>query len=167
MMMRAVFAPSAPSQLKENDACPPWCRHGWKWSLTKTESKPTVSARQEKSSNSPGPNCSADALSQASARVLSLFSTDACGATLSPRWHVFNAVLAACRRRLCASPREEDATAAAHTSAERKPAGGEHASYKRRRSSPSAEDGVHQGVGLGAKDDARDDGTCCGIAQLG
>jgi hypothetical protein len=53
MMMREVFAPSAPSQLKENDACPPWCRHGWKWSLMKIESKPTVSVRQEKSSNSP------------------------------------------------------------------------------------------------------------------
>src|SRR5262249_12061395 len=33
-----------------------------KWSLTKTESNPTSSAKHENASNSRGPNCSADAL---------------------------------------------------------------------------------------------------------
>src|SRR5213076_1508726 len=59
---RRVLAPSAASQANENGACPPVCFQGWKWSLTNTESNPTSSARQEKSSNSRGPNCSADAL---------------------------------------------------------------------------------------------------------
>ena len=40
--MREVVAPSAPSQASENGAWPPVCRQGWKWSLTKTESKPTL-----------------------------------------------------------------------------------------------------------------------------
>jgi len=35
---------------------------GWKWSLTKAESKPTASAWQAKSNSFPGANCSADAL---------------------------------------------------------------------------------------------------------
>src|SRR5215831_15484629 len=62
MTTRLVRAPSAPSQASEFGACPSVCFHGWKWSLTKTESNPTSSARHEKSSNSRGPNCSADAL---------------------------------------------------------------------------------------------------------
>src|SRR5215472_2911535 len=60
--MRLVLAPSAPSQASEFGAWPSVCFHGWKWSLTNTESKPTSSARHEKSSNSVGPNCSAEAL---------------------------------------------------------------------------------------------------------
>src|ERR1700734_1318458 len=62
MTTRLVLAPSAPSQASELGACPSVCFHGWKWSLTKTESNPTSSAKTEKSSNSRGPNCSADAL---------------------------------------------------------------------------------------------------------
>src|SRR5690242_7791651 len=62
MVMRFVLAPSAPSQTSEFGACPSVCFQGWKWSLTNTESKPTSSARREKSSNSRGPNCSAEAL---------------------------------------------------------------------------------------------------------
>src|ERR1700723_1706098 len=62
MTTRLVLAPSAPSQASELGACPSVCFHGWKWSLTKTESNPTSSASTEKSSNSRGPNCSADAL---------------------------------------------------------------------------------------------------------
>src|SRR5438105_1846533 len=62
MTTRFVLAPSAPSQASEFGAWPSVCFHGWKWSLTKTESNPTSSARREKSSNSRGPNCSAEAL---------------------------------------------------------------------------------------------------------
>src|SRR4051812_25925852 len=62
MTTRLVLAPSAPSQASEFGACPSVCFQGWKWSLTNTESNPTSSARQEKSNNSRGPNCSADAL---------------------------------------------------------------------------------------------------------
>src|SRR5438045_7441714 len=62
MTTRLVLAPSAPSQASEFGACPSVCFQGWKWSLTNTESKPTSSARREKSSNSRGPNCSAEAL---------------------------------------------------------------------------------------------------------
>src|SRR6185312_13986079 len=57
-----VLAPSAPSHVSEKGAWPSTCFHGWKRSLTKTESKPTSSARHEKLSNLPGANCSADAL---------------------------------------------------------------------------------------------------------
>src|SRR5712691_7558167 len=57
-----VLTPRAVNQPSENGACPPVCFHGWKWSLTNTESNPTSSARQEKSNSSRGPNCSADAL---------------------------------------------------------------------------------------------------------
>src|SRR5207302_3316154 len=59
---RRVLAPSAPSQASEFGAWPSVCFHGWKWSLTNTESKPTSSARREKSKSSRGPNCSAEAL---------------------------------------------------------------------------------------------------------
>src|SRR3954452_16483589 len=62
MTTRLVLAPSAPSQASEFGAWPFVCFQGWKWSLTNTESKPTSSARQEKSNNSRGPNCSAEAL---------------------------------------------------------------------------------------------------------
>src|SRR5256885_7871603 len=62
MTTRDVLAPSAPSHVSENGAWPSTCFQGWKWSLMKTESKPTSSARHEKSSNLPGANCSADAL---------------------------------------------------------------------------------------------------------
>src|SRR5438105_8369939 len=62
MTTRLVLAPSAPSQASEFGAWPSVCFHGWKWSLTNTESNPTSSARREKSSSSRGPNCSADAL---------------------------------------------------------------------------------------------------------
>src|SRR5262245_41188058 len=62
MTMREVRAPSAPSQGSEYGAWPRVWRHGWKWSLMKTDSKPTSSARHAKSSNSLGENCSADAL---------------------------------------------------------------------------------------------------------
>src|SRR5947208_12910726 len=62
MTTRLVLAPSAPSQASEFGAWPFVCFQGWKWSLTNTESKPTSSARQQKSSNSRGPNCSAEAL---------------------------------------------------------------------------------------------------------
>ena len=62
MTTRDVLAPSAPSQVSEKGAWPSTCFHGWKWSLMKTESKPTSSARHEKSSNLPGANCSAEAL---------------------------------------------------------------------------------------------------------
>jgi len=71
-----VFIPSATSRgLSEylwrieqvshavaNGACPSEWRHGWKWSLTKTLSKPFASAAMAKSSSSRGPNCSAEAL---------------------------------------------------------------------------------------------------------
>src|SRR6185437_9146905 len=59
---RDVLEPSAPSHVSEKGAWPSTCFHGWKWSLMKTESKPTSSARHEKPSNLPGANCSADAL---------------------------------------------------------------------------------------------------------
>src|SRR3954471_22623019 len=62
MTTRLVLAPSAPSQASELGAWPSGCFQGWKWSLTNTESKPTSSASREKSSNSRGPNCSAEAL---------------------------------------------------------------------------------------------------------
>src|SRR5437762_6050011 len=62
MTTRLVLAPSAPSQASEFGASPSVCFHGWKGSLTKTESNPTSSERREKSSNSRGPNCSAEAL---------------------------------------------------------------------------------------------------------
>src|SRR5687767_11674187 len=62
MMTRDVRAPSAPSHVSENGAWPSTCFHGWKWSLMNTDSKPTSSARHEKSSNLPGANCSAEAL---------------------------------------------------------------------------------------------------------
>ena len=57
-----VRAPSAPSQTIENGAWPSVCFHGWKWSLTNAESKPTCSAMTAKSSSFEGANCSADAL---------------------------------------------------------------------------------------------------------
>src|SRR5262245_26989835 len=56
-----VLAPSAPSHAKENGACPPVSRQGWKWSLTTALSKPSCSARIPYFSRSCGPNCSADA----------------------------------------------------------------------------------------------------------
>src|SRR5277367_5188737 len=62
MTTRLVLAPSAPSQTSELGACPSVCFHGWKWSLTKTESNRSSSASTENSSNSRGANCSADAL---------------------------------------------------------------------------------------------------------
>src|SRR5215467_12085502 len=62
MTTRDVLAPSAPNHVSEKGAWPSTCFHGWKWSLMKTESKPTSSAKQEKPSNLFGANCSADAL---------------------------------------------------------------------------------------------------------
>src|ERR1700756_1146148 len=62
MTTRDVLAPSAPSQVSEKGAWPSTCFQGWKWSLTNTESNPTDSAWQGKSSSFPGANCSADAL---------------------------------------------------------------------------------------------------------
>src|SRR5215469_3220768 len=62
MTTRLVRAPSAPSQASADGAWPSVCFHGWKWSLTKTESKPSSSARHENASSSFGPNCSAEAL---------------------------------------------------------------------------------------------------------
>ena len=59
---RSVRSPSAASQASENGACPPWWRHGWKWSEIITLSSPTCSARTAKSSSSRGANCSAEAL---------------------------------------------------------------------------------------------------------
>lgn len=59
---RSVRSPTAAIHAKENGACPPWCRQGWKWSLTITLSSPTCSASTEYSTRSRGPNCSADAL---------------------------------------------------------------------------------------------------------
>ena len=41
---RSVRAASAPSQGSAAGACPPSCRHGCRWSLTNTESKPSCSA---------------------------------------------------------------------------------------------------------------------------
>src|SRR5215470_12160040 len=60
--MRCVAAPNAPSHTSAEGAWPSMCFHGWKWSLTNTESKPTASAWHEKSSSLAGANCSADAL---------------------------------------------------------------------------------------------------------
>jgi 2-(1,2-epoxy-1,2-dihydrophenyl)acetyl-CoA isomerase len=42
-------------------ACPPSCRHGCRWSLMKTESKPDSSASTAYRSSSVGPNCSFEA----------------------------------------------------------------------------------------------------------
>src|SRR4029077_2032531 len=57
-----VRAPSAPSHTSDDGAWPSMCFHGWKWSLTKAESKPVFSASSAKSSSLAGANCSADAL---------------------------------------------------------------------------------------------------------
>src|SRR5262249_16117926 len=57
-----VRAPSAPSHTSDDGAWPSTCFHGWKWSLTKAESKPVFSASTAKSSSLAGANCSADAL---------------------------------------------------------------------------------------------------------
>jgi hypothetical protein len=57
-----VRAPSAPSHTSDDGAWPSTCFQGWKWSLTKAESKPVFSARTAKSSSVAGANCSADAL---------------------------------------------------------------------------------------------------------
>src|SRR5215510_11782166 len=62
MSTLAVRAPNAPSQATELGAWPSMCFHGWKWSLTNTDSNPACSAWTEKSSSLPGANCSADAL---------------------------------------------------------------------------------------------------------
>ena len=59
---RDVRSPTAVIQASENGACPPSWRHGWKWSLTTTLSRPTSSARTANSTRSRGPNCSAEAL---------------------------------------------------------------------------------------------------------
>jgi hypothetical protein len=58
---REVRAAAAPSHATHAGACPPVCRHGWKWSLMKTESKPAASASVANRKSSAGPNCSADA----------------------------------------------------------------------------------------------------------
>ena len=59
---REVRSPTALIHAIENGACPPRCRHGWKWSLTTTLSRPCSSARTANSTRSRGPNCSAEAL---------------------------------------------------------------------------------------------------------
>src|SRR6478735_3712929 len=58
---RSVRSPAAASHAMANGACPPSCRHGWKWSEMKTESSPTSSACTAYVTRSRGPNCSADA----------------------------------------------------------------------------------------------------------
>src|SRR5580704_7549260 len=62
MTSREVRAPSAPSQTSELGAWPSTCFQGWKWSLTKAESRPTASAWTAKSRSFVGANYSADAL---------------------------------------------------------------------------------------------------------
>src|SRR5580698_7239716 len=62
MITRLVDAPSAPSQTNAFGAWPSVGFHGWKWSLTNTESKPTCSATTENASSFDGANCSAEAL---------------------------------------------------------------------------------------------------------
>jgi hypothetical protein len=57
-----VRSPTADIHASENGACPPSCRHGWKWSLTATDSMPCASAATAISTSSRGSNCSADAL---------------------------------------------------------------------------------------------------------
>src|SRR4029077_1530736 len=57
-----VRSPTAVIQASENGACPPLCRHGWKWSLTVALSMPCASAATASSTSSRGANCSADAL---------------------------------------------------------------------------------------------------------
>ena len=57
-----VALPAAPSQGSAAGECPPWWRHGWKWSEIATISKPARSASTAYPSSSVGPNCSADAL---------------------------------------------------------------------------------------------------------
>ena len=57
-----VRSPAAPSHGRAAGECPPWWRHGWKWSDSATISSPARSASTLKSSSSEGPNCSADAL---------------------------------------------------------------------------------------------------------
>src|SRR4051795_10153397 len=59
---RLVRSPTAVIQANENGACPPSCRHGWKWSLTVALSIPCSSAATASSTSSRGANCSADAL---------------------------------------------------------------------------------------------------------
>ena len=61
--IRSVRSPTAVIQASENGAWPPLCRHGWKWSLTVTLSKPCCSAITPISTSSRGANCSADAFS--------------------------------------------------------------------------------------------------------
>src|SRR5579863_1215390 len=87
MTTRLVLAPSAPSQASELGACPSVCFHGWKWSLTNTDSNPTSSARREKSSKSRGPNCSADALYPSFSNVFS-FATGPPALRSNLRQHV-------------------------------------------------------------------------------
>ena len=62
IVTRSVRIARAPSQAKQLGAWPSVLRHGWKWSLTKTLSKPARSAWIANASSSRGPNCSADAL---------------------------------------------------------------------------------------------------------
>ena len=59
---RSVAWAAAPSQTRAFGAWPPVCRHGWKWSLVQTESKPARSAATARSSSRRGGNCSAEAL---------------------------------------------------------------------------------------------------------
>src|SRR6202041_1779183 len=61
-VIRLVRSPTAVIQASENGACPPSCRHGWKWSLTVALSMPCASALTASSTSSRGANCSADAL---------------------------------------------------------------------------------------------------------
>ena len=55
-------SPTAVIHASADGAWPPSCRHGRKWSDTTALSSPTSSARTAYSTNSRGPNCSADAL---------------------------------------------------------------------------------------------------------
>src|SRR5688572_7059689 len=57
-----VRSPTAAIHVSENGAWPPSCRHGWKWSLVNTDSKPLASAATAISTSSRGANCSAEAL---------------------------------------------------------------------------------------------------------
>lgn len=61
-VIRSVRAATWPSQMSTLGAWPPSIRHGWKWSDTVTESRPSSSASTAYAVSSPGSNCSADAL---------------------------------------------------------------------------------------------------------
>src|SRR5882672_6465750 len=85
-----VRAPSAPIQAIELGAWPSICFHGWKWSLTNTDSKPAFSAWIEKSSSLPGANCSADALYPSLSTVMLPYGDAGSGEVLMDRHAAHN-----------------------------------------------------------------------------